>query len=295
MHNNEKIPAKIIDGKAIAEELQLELTRKVTKSSETLARPPGLAVILVGENPASKVYVRAKTKSAEKCGFTVRDIKLGENCTNEELIEKISQLNTDPAVDGILLQLPLPKGLDEFRAIVAIAPKKDVDGLHPFNQGLLLRHEKAPRPCTPAGVIKLIEKAQEALGLSKDLAGLKATILGRSILVGKPLGIMLLEKNCTVTYCHSKTRDLRAECMNAEIVIAAVGNPKLVKGSWIKKGAIVIDVGINRDSEGKLVGDVDFDEVSKICSAITPVPGGVGPMTVAMLLQNTFDTYVDRS
>ncbi|MCB0360587.1 MAG: bifunctional 5,10-methylenetetrahydrofolate dehydrogenase/5,10-methenyltetrahydrofolate cyclohydrolase, partial [Bdellovibrionales bacterium] len=200
---------------------------------------------------------------------------------------QLRALSGNPAVDGILLQLPLPNGLDEFAALLAIDPGKDVDGLHPYNQGLLLRGETTFVPCTPAGSMALIDEARKLLGLPKSLDGLHAVVLGRSILVGKPIAQLLLQRNCTVVQCHSRTRELATECRRADILIAAVGRPKLVRGDWIKHGAIVIDVGINRLDDGSLAGDVTFEEAAVVAGAITPVPKGVGPMTIAMLMKNT--------
>lgn len=279
--------AVVIDGKLLAQEIQLKLKNEVEQLSPKLGRPPGLAVVLVGENPASQVYVKSKSKKAKECGISVIDVVFPTNVSDEELQDKLYSLSADPKIDGILLQLPLPKNLNEFAALLAIAPDKDADGLHPMNQGLLLRAAPAPRPCTPFGVMKLIEKACTSLNMSTDISGKKAVVVGRSILVGKPQVLLLLEKNCTVEICHSKTKDLKATCREADILVAAVGRAKIINEEYIKPGAIVIDVGINHDSEGKLCGDVDFESASKVAGAITPVPGGVGPMTIAMLLFNT--------
>ena len=245
--------------------------------------------MLVGDNPASQVYVRSKSKRAQACGLSVTDVKLPGDVSQASLEAALKQLNSDPAVDGILLQLPLPKGLDELSALCAIDPRKDADGLHPANQGLLVRAAPAPRPCTPFGVMKLIAQARKQLGLDPKISGLHAVVVGRSILVGKPQALLLLEENCTVTVCHSKTVDLAAECRRADIVVAAVGRPQLVTKAFLKPGAIVIDVGINQDASGKLVGDVEFAGACEVAAAVTPVPGGVGPMTIAMLLSNTVD------
>ncbi len=250
-------------------------------------RAPGLAVILVGDNPASKVYVQAKTKNAALCKIRTFDAKLPADTSQSQLHATIDKFNADPAVDGILLQLPLPKGLDEFAAISRIAPAKDVDGLHPETQGLLMRGGEGLIPCTPAGVIRLIEEARAQLKLSPDLSGLRAAVLGRSLLVGKPVSLLLLARNCTVTMCHSRTVNLPEICRQAEIIVAAIGQPQFLTAESVKPGAIVIDVGINRTDSGTLVGDVHYEEVLKLAGAITPVPGGVGPMTIAMLLANT--------
>ena len=283
------MPAQIIDGKALSSTIERELQREVEQLLPRLGRAPGLAVVLVGENPASQVYVRSKSKRAQACGLAVTDVKLPGDVTQVALEAALKKLNLDPNVDGILLQLPLPKGLNELNALSAIDPRKDADGLHPANQGLLLRGAPAPRPCTPFGVMKLIAQAQNQLGQRAQLSGMHAAVVGRSILVGKPQALLLLEENCTVTVCHSKTADLAAECRRADVLIAAVGRPRLITREFTKPGAIVIDVGINQDEQGKLVGDVDFAGACEVASAITPVPGGVGPMTIAMLISNTVD------
>lgn len=283
------MPAQIIDGKALSSTIEKHLQREVEQLLPRLGRPPGLAVVLVGDNPASQVYVRSKSKRAQACGLMVTDVKLPGDVSQGALEAALQKLNLDPNVDGILLQLPLPKGLNELSALCAIDPRKDADGLHPANQGMLLRGAPAPRPCTPFGVMKLIAQAQRQLGKSEQLGGLHAAVVGRSILVGKPQALLLLEENCTVTVCHSRTTDLAAECRRADILIAAVGRAKLITREFIKPGAIVIDVGINQDANGKLLGDVDFADACEVASAITPVPGGVGPMTIAMLLSNTVD------
>ncbi|MFN8389186.1 MAG: bifunctional methylenetetrahydrofolate dehydrogenase/methenyltetrahydrofolate cyclohydrolase FolD [Bdellovibrionota bacterium] len=284
-----------ISGKALADEIQRSLAERVEGLKSKLGRPPGLAVVLVGENPASQVYVRSKSKNAKKCGIHVVDRTLPATTSNEALHRTLNELNHDPEVDGILLQLPLPKGLDEFSALLCISPEKDADGLHPTNQGLLLRGADAPRPCTPFGVMKLIDRGLTELGASTDLSGKHAVVVGRSILVGKPAAMMLLERNCTVEICHSKSADLRASCRRADILVAAVGRPKMITADHIKPGAIVIDVGINQDTDGKLCGDVDFDSAVETAGALTPVPGGVGPMTIAMLLSNTVDAAARRA
>lgn len=283
------MPAVVIDGKALAQSIAEKLSAEVRQLTLKLGRAPGLAVILVGDNPASQVYVRSKTKKAKQCGINPTDRKLPATVSNAELLAVIRELNADSTVDGILLQLPLPAGLDEFQALTTIASEKDVDGLHPENQGLLLRGAKAPRPCTPRGCIDLLDQARKELGLPKDLSGLHAVVVGRSVLVGKPVGFLLLERNCTVTICHSKTKDLAAECRRADILIAAIGKPEFITADFIKPGAIVIDVGINRLDDERLVGDVAFESAAEIAAAITPVPGGVGPMTIATLLSNTVE------
>lgn len=279
--------AVILDGGLLAKEVEAALGRETGDIASVLGRSPKLAVVLVGSDPASKVYVRSKTKRARQCGIDVEDCHL-ETTTDEELQQRLRALSGREEIDGILLQLPLPRGLNEFAALQAISPEKDVDGLHAYTQGLLLRSQDGFLPCTPRGCIMLLERAQKALSIS-SLAGLQAVVVGRSILVGKPMALLLLQKNCTVTVCHSKTRDLAAECRRADILVAAIGRPQMITKDYVKEGAIVIDVGINKTPEGKLVGDVAFEEVWEKTAAITPVPGGVGPMTIAMLLSNTVE------
>ena len=274
----------IIDGKKVAAELREELKKKVTELKSTYNAVPGLTVILVGEDPPSKIYVRNKEKSANEVGINSEVIKYPENVEEKVLLNKIIELNNNNNVSGILVQLPLPKHIDKRKVIATMNPRKDVDGFHPMNVGNLSSGYDSSIPCTPLGCYLLIKK------IEKNLNGKHAVIIGRSNLNGKPMTQLLLKENCTVTITHSKTKDLRAECSRADIIIAAVGRPKLVKGDWVKKGAIVIDVGINKTDSG-LVGDVDFDEVSKVAKAITPVPGGVGPMTIACLLNNTVECF----
>ena len=274
----------IIDGKKVAAELREELKKKVTELKSTYNTVPGLTVILVGEDPPSKIYVRNKEKSANEVGINSEVIKYPENVEEKVLLNKIIELNNNNNVSGILVQLPLPKHIDKRKVIETMNPRKDVDGFHPMNVGNLSSGYDSSIPCTPLGCYLLIKK------IEKNLNGKHAVIIGRSNLNGKPMTQLLLKENCTVTITHSKTKDLRAECSRADIIIAAVGRPKLVKGDWVKKGAIVIDVGINKTDSG-LVGDVDFDEVSKVAKAITPVPGGVGPMTIACLLNNTVECF----
>ena len=274
----------IIDGKKVAAELREELKKKVTELKSTYNAVPGLTVILVGEDPPSKIYVRNKEKSANEVGINSEVIKYPENVEEKVLLNKIIELNNNNNVSGILVQLPLPKHINKRKVIETMNPKKDVDGFHPMNVGNLSSGYDSNIPCTPLGCYLLIKK------IEKNLNGKHAVIIGRSNLNGKPMIQLLLKENCTVTITHSKTKDLRAECSRADIIIAAVGRPKLVKGDWVKKGAIVIDVGINKTDSG-LVGDVDFDEVSKVAKAITPVPGGVGPMTIACLLNNTVECF----
>ena len=274
----------IIDGKKVAAELREELKKKVTELKSTYNAVPGLTVILVGEDPPSKIYVRNKEKYANEVGINSEVIKYPENVEEKVLLNKIIELNNNNNVSGILVQLPLPKHIDKRKVIATMNPRKDVDGFHPMNVGNLSSGYDSSIPCTPLGCYLLIKK------IEKNLNGKHAVIIGRSNLNGKPMIQLLLKENCTVTITHSKTKDLRAECSRADIIIAAVGRPKLVKGDWVKKGAIVIDVGINKTDSG-LVGDVDFDEVSKVAKAITPVPGGVGPMTIACLLNNTVECF----
>ena len=274
----------IIDGKKVAAELREELKKKVIELKSTYNTVPGLTVILVGEDPPSKIYVRNKEKSANEVGINSEVIKYPENVEEKVLLNKIIELNNNNNVSGILVQLPLPKHIDKRKVIETINPRKDVDGFHPMNVGNLSSGYDSSIPCTPLGCYLLIKK------IEKNLNGKHAVIIGRSNLNGKPMTQLLLKENCTVTITHSKTKDLRAECSRADIIIAAVGRPKLVKGDCVKKGAIVIDVWINKTDSG-LVGDVDFDEVSKVAKAITPVPGGVGPMTIACLLNNTVECF----
>jgi len=280
--------AILLDGKELSAKVRESIRVESERILPLLGRKPGLAVVLVGENPASKVYVASKSKAAEACGFLVLDRKLPAEASDADVQSVLRELSEDPNVDGILLQLPLPKGLDESQALLAITPEKDADGLHPATQGLLLRGEGVFIPCTPQGCMALIDEAAARLGI--ELAGKKALVIGRSILVGKPVSLLLLERNCTVTMAHSKTVNLREECLAADILVAAVGRPEFIKGDWIKPGAVVIDVGINRLEDKRIAGDVDFAGARERASAITPVPGGVGPMTIAMLLKNTLQS-----
>jgi methylenetetrahydrofolate dehydrogenase (NADP+) / methenyltetrahydrofolate cyclohydrolase len=286
----------VIDGKSASKRVLARVT-EATRALAAQGSKPGLAVILVGENPASQVYVKSKGKAAHACGFYSIQHDLAATVGEAELLAFVERLNADPAIHGILLQLPLPGRLDPSRIIEAISPGKDVDGLHPFNAGLLASGDakRAMVPCTPAGSMVLLDMAAEALGV--DLSGAEAVVVGRSNLVGKPIAQLLLGRNATVTIAHSRSRDLAATVARADVVIAAVGHPQMIRGAWIKPGAIVIDVGINRvagegyDVSGrpksKLVGDVAFAEAIGRAGAITPVPGGVGPMTIAMLMANT--------
>jgi methylenetetrahydrofolate dehydrogenase (NADP+)/methenyltetrahydrofolate cyclohydrolase len=274
----------IIDGKKIAEELRVELKKKIIEFKATYKSVPGLTVILIGEDPASKIYVKNKQKYAKDIGINSEVIKYSDSVDEKTVLEKISELNKDKKISGILVQLPLPKHINKKKIIDAILPEKDVDGFHPANVGNLSSGYESKVPCTPLGCILLLREVE------KDLKGKHAVIIGRSNLNGKPMAQLLLKENCTVTITHSKTKDLKNECKRADIIVAAVGQPKLVKGDWVKKGAIVIDVGINKTANG-LEGDVDFEEVSKVAKAITPVPGGVGPMTIACLLSNTIECF----
>jgi len=274
----------IIDGKKAATELREELKKKLVELKSKYNAVPGLTVILVGEDPASKIYVKNKEKFAKEVGMNSEVIRYPETVEEKIVLNKISELNNDKKVSGILVQLPLPKHIDKRKVIETILPGKDVDGFHPMNVGNLSSGHDSSIPCTPLGCYLLLKR------IEKNLSGKHAVMIGRSNLNGKPMTQLLLKENCTVTIAHSKTKDLKAECNRADIIIAAVGRPKLVKGDWVKKGAIVIDVGINKTDSG-LVGDVDFDEVSKVAKAITPVPGGVGPMTIACLLNNTVECF----
>lgn len=280
--------ARIIDGKAVAAELRAEIGREVTALKAAGKPVPGLHVVLVGEDPASKVYVASKEKLAAEIGMNSVAHRLPAETTETALLAKIAELNADDGVDGILVQLPLPKHIDTGRIIDAIDPAKDVDGLHPINAGLLAGGKNGLVPCTPLGCMLLLKQALPSL------SGLEAVVIGRSELVGRPVAQLLLQADCTVTIAHSRTRDLPAVVKRADIVVAAVGRPRMVKGDWIKPGATVIDVGINRMPDGKLAGDVDYAEVAQIAGAITPVPGGVGPMTIACLLRNTLTAYRTR-
>ncbi len=297
--------AKLLDGRWLSKLIQQQITDEVSGLVGAGKRPPGLGVILVGDNPASLAYVGRKEKIAKSCGFHTDETRLPQDASREELLEKISAYNHDSAIDGILLQLPLPDHLDADEMLDTILPEKDADGLHPLNQGLLLRGSASVKPCTPAGAMRLIDLAYAPVepgadGVSitdipeKDLSGKSAVVVGRSILVGKPVAALLLERNATVTTAHSRTPDLPAVCREADIIVAAVGRESLIQGDWLQEGAVVIDVGINRTSEGKLTGDVDFESAKERVSAITPVPGGAGPMTVIMLMNNTLTAFKAR-
>jgi methylenetetrahydrofolate dehydrogenase (NADP+)/methenyltetrahydrofolate cyclohydrolase len=279
--------AQLIDGKAIAAEVRAELTALVA-ARPAGQRPPGLAVVQVGEDPASTVYVRNKKQASEGCGMRSFGYDLPETTTQEDLLALIARLNADDAVDGILIQLPLPDHLDKDALLLAVDPAKDVDGLHPLNLGLLLMGRAVFPSCTPAGVMELLARS----GL--PIAGRHAVVVGRSNIVGKPMAALLLAADATVTVCHSRTPDLAAITRQADILVAAVGRAGLVTAEMIKPGAVVIDVGTNRGPDGKLLGDVQFSGVAEVAGWITPVPGGVGPMTIAMLLKNTWRSYERR-
>lgn len=271
----------IIDGKALSQAVKDEVKAEVAQIQAQYGRKPCLAVIIVGENPASQVYVRNKVNAAAYTGMESLKIELPEDISEEALLGRIGQLNVDPSVDGILVQLPLPKHIDEEKVIDAISREKDVDGFHPANVAGLWLGKDCIVPCTPAGVMRMID----SLGL--DLKGKHAVVVGRSNIVGKPVAKLLLDRNATVTIAHSRTADLGAVCRSADVLVVAVGRPRMITGDMIKPGAVVIDVGINRDEAGKLCGDVDFASAEPVASWITPVPGGVGPMTIAMLMKNT--------
>jgi methylenetetrahydrofolate dehydrogenase (NADP+)/methenyltetrahydrofolate cyclohydrolase len=280
------VSAERIDGRAFAARLRERVAEAVPAFTAAAGRAPGLAVVLVGEDPASQVYVRSKGRATQEAGMASFEHRLADGVPQDELLALVDQLNGDEAVDGILVQLPLPAGIDDKAVIEAIDPAKDVDGFHPINAGRLAVGEEGLVPCTPLGCLMLLK---DRLG---DLSGLDAVVIGRSNIVGKPMAQLLLAENCTVTLAHSRTRDLAGVVRRADIVVAAVGRPEMVRGDWLKPGATVIDVGINRiagEAGGKdrLVGDVDFASASEVAAAITPVPGGVGPMTIAVLLRNT--------
>ena len=274
----------LIDGKKLAESIQSEIAREVEQLKKEKAVTPGLAVILVGKNEASRIYVRNKEAACQRVGIFAEQHTLPDTTSEKDLLTLIRKLNQDPKIHGILVQLPLPKSLKEQTILEAILPEKDVDGFHAVNLGHLLLGRPTVVPCTPLGILKLIE----SIGIS--IEGKDAVIVGRSNIVGKPVALLLMQKNATVTVCHSKTQNLEDKIKRADIVVAAIGQTGFVKGAWIKKGAIVIDVGINRLTNGKLAGDVEFEEAKKNASFITPVPGGVGPMTIAMLLWNTLES-----
>jgi methylenetetrahydrofolate dehydrogenase (NADP+)/methenyltetrahydrofolate cyclohydrolase len=278
------VTAQVIDGKAIAAALRVELAERIA----TLPFRPGLTVVLVGDNPASAVYVRNKDRAAREVGIVAATLRLPADTTEATLLDLIGRLNADPAVDGILVQLPLPPAMRVQTILEAVDPAKDVDGFHPLNVARLVNGQPALVPCTPIGVMKLLRHAHG------EIAGKRALVLGRSTIVGRPVASLLLAANATVTVAHSRTRDLISECQRAEILVAAMGRPEMVRGDWIAPGATIIDVGINRSPDGRLVGDVAYDECLAVAGAITPVPGGVGPMTIACLLENTLQAALSR-
>ena len=275
--------ATIIDGKAIAEKVRGAIATEVQCLIEKGVRP-GLAVVLVGEDPASKVYVSMKEKACQNVGIFSDEYKLHAETSEADLLSLIDRLNNDPKIHGILVQLPLPKHIDTDKVLEAISPLKDVDGFHPYNVGRLMVGKPLFQPCTPYGVMVMLKEC------GVDLRGKEVVVVGRSNIVGKRVAAMCLQENATVTICHSRTRDLAAKVASADVLIAAVGQPEMIKGAWIKEGAVVIDVGVNRVGEKKLVGDVEFAAAAERASAITPVPGGVGPMTITMLLYNTVES-----
>lgn len=286
--------ATIIDGKAFAERVRVRIAADVARLKAEQGLTPGLAVVLVGEDPASQVYVASKEREAKAAGFHSLTCRLSADASEGEVLDTVARLNDDPAVHGILVQLPLPKGIDEDKVLLAIDPDKDVDGFHPINVGRLTLGQPGPIPCTPKGCMMLLK---DVMG---DLSGQQALVIGRSAIVGKPMAMLLLAANATVTIAHSRTRDLPELARRADILVAAVGRPLFVKGDWIKPGAVVLDVGINRlapskaHPKGKLVGDVDFESARSVAGAITPVPGGIGPMTIACLLDNTLEACKAR-
>ena len=274
----------LIDGKKIAAELREELRQEVIELKDKHNKIPGLTVILIGDMAPSQIYVRMKEKAANEVGLKSEVIRYPEAVQEKTVLDKIEELNKNESISGILVQLPLPKHIDKQKVIETILPGKDVDGFHPMNVGNLSSGYESSVPCTPLGCYLMIKK------IEPNLSGKKAVMIGRSNLNGKPMAQLLLKENCTVTITHSKTKDLKAECLEADIIVAAVGIPELVKADWVKKDSIVIDVGINKTDKG-IVGDVAFDEVSKVAKALTPVPGGVGPMTIACLLKNTIECF----
>lgn len=279
------MPAELIDGKKIAADVRAEVATQVAEIIANGQRAPGLAVVLVGSDPASQVYVQNKRKACEQVGFIEKSYDLPADTTQEQLLEVVDNLNNDPEVDGILVQLPLPEGLDPELILERIHPRKDVDGFHPYNIGRLAQRMPALRPCTPKGIMTLIRTT------GTQFKGLDAVIVGASNIVGRPMALELLLAGCTVTTCHKFTRDLEAHVRRADILVVAVGKAEFLPGDWVKPGAVVIDVGINRLEDGSLVGDVDFATAQENAGWITPVPGGVGPLTVASLIENTLEAY----
>ncbi|WP_158967591.1 bifunctional methylenetetrahydrofolate dehydrogenase/methenyltetrahydrofolate cyclohydrolase FolD [Paraglaciecola sp. L3A3] len=280
------MPAQKIDGAVVAKQIRQNVATQVSAIVSSGKRAPGLAVVLVGSDAASHVYVDKKRKACEEVGFVSKSFDLPASTSQQELLDIIEQLNAEPKIDGILVQLPLPAGLDAEEILEKIDPKKDVDGFHPYNIGRLAQRIPALRPCTPKGIMTLIESSK------RPIKGLDAVIVGASNIVGRPMVMELLLAGCTVTCCHKFTQDLKAHVQRAELLVVAVGKANFIPGDWIKEGAIVIDVGINRNSDGTLTGDVDFEGASQRAGWITPVPGGVGPMTVASLIENTLEAYV---
>jgi methylenetetrahydrofolate dehydrogenase (NADP+) / methenyltetrahydrofolate cyclohydrolase len=277
------VSAQIIDGKALAQEIRQGIAKDVEALVENTGVRPGLAVVLVGDDPASAVYVRNKKKACDNAGLHVADHALPATTTQEDLLKLIAQLNADPKIHGILVQLPLPSQIDSQAVLNAVSPDKDADGFHPYNIGRLVEGSPLFVPCTPKGVIQMIESTGQAI------EGKRAVVLGRSNIVGKPVAMLLMHRHATVTICHSRTKDLPGMCREADILVAAIGKAQFVKADMVKPGAVVIDVGINRLDDGRLVGDVDFEPVKERASWLSPVPGGVGPMTIAMLLANTVE------
>lgn len=280
--------ARILDGKKIAQQLRAEIKQRVDRRLNSGKRPPGLAVLKVGSEAASEVYVRNKREACAEAGFIAFDYDLPVDISQEKILSHIDQLNSDPAVDGILVQLPLPRHIDQTIIIESINPSKDVDGFHPYNIGRLAQRMPRLRPCTPYGVMRLLQTTGEAL------EGKEAVVVGASNIVGRPMSLELLLAGCTVTTCHRYTKDLPGHVARADVLVVAVGKPGMIKGDWIKPGAMVIDVGINRLPDGKLVGDVEYEAAKQRAGWITPVPGGVGPMTVATLLLNTLEAAEER-
>ncbi len=281
--------ARLIDGKAIAASVCAQVREQVAALTARTGVRPGLTVVLVGEDPASQVYVRNKGKAADEAGIVSRQIDLPASTPEKELLDLVARLNADDSVHGILVQLPLPDHIDEGKVIEAIAPGKDVDGFHPMNAGRLFTGGVSFLPCTPYGILTMLDHEKV------ELKGKHAVVVGRSNIVGKPAAMLLLSRHATVTICHSRTVDLPSVVRTGEVVVAAVGRAEMIRGSWIRPGAVVIDVGMNRNAAGKLCGDVAFDEAKEVAGAITPVPGGVGPMTIAMLLQNTYEAALRRT
>ncbi len=277
--------AELINGKIVSENIREKIRHEVTLLKNETGQTPGLAVVLVGENPASKIYVANKHKSCLDVGINSYQIILPQNTTEEELLRRVDELNINPDVHGILVQLPLPEHISGEKVINRILPSKDVDAFHPSNVGKILTGNFDFAPCTPYGIIELLHY------YNIEISGKECVILGRSNIVGKPMALLLLNENATVTICHSKTKNIKTICKNADIIVSAVGKPKFVTEDMVKHGAVVVDVGINRDENGKLCGDVDFANVEKIATMITPVPGGVGPMTITMLLKNTVTAF----